>query len=249
MKAILTYHSIDDSRSPISVSRAAFEQHVAWLASGRVRVTTVPELASIPSDQDAVAITFDDGFQSFADIAAPLLLSHGLPVTVFVVSSHVGGTNAWGGKPATGSPTLPLLGWREIEQLLRRGVDIGGHTRTHPHLSMLTHDEQVSEIVGGAREIEARTGRAPDAFAYPYGDVSESAAAIVRTHFRWACTTELQPLGADDDAALLPRLDMYYFRGPGQLERWGSTRFKYYLSMRSRARRIRQRWTGALSAP
>jgi peptidoglycan/xylan/chitin deacetylase (PgdA/CDA1 family) len=249
MKAILTYHSIDDSGSPISVSRATFERHVTWLASGRVRVTSVPELASIPDGQDAVAITFDDGFQSFGDIAAPLLMRHSLPVTLFVVSSHVGGTNAWRGKGDVGIPMFRLLDWRAIEQLMSRGIDIGGHTRTHPRLSSLSPDERLDEIVGSAREIEARTGRAPGGFAYPYGDVNEPVAAVVRGGFRWACTTELQPLGKDDDPVLLPRLDMYYFRHPGQLERWGSTRFEYYLRIRSRARRLRQRWAAAISPP
>ena len=40
MRAILTYHSIDESGSPISVDPDAFRRHVRWLASGRVRVTT-----------------------------------------------------------------------------------------------------------------------------------------------------------------------------------------------------------------
>ena len=37
MKAILTYHSIDESGSVISIPEATFRRHVAWLAAGRVR--------------------------------------------------------------------------------------------------------------------------------------------------------------------------------------------------------------------
>jgi peptidoglycan/xylan/chitin deacetylase (PgdA/CDA1 family) len=231
------------------VPRAALERHVAWLASGRVRVTSVSELRSVPPTEDAVAITFDDGFQNFGEIAAPLLQHHGLRATVFVVSDHVGGTNAWGRKPDAGVPILPLLDWPEIERLMGLGVEIGGHTRTHPRLAGLSRDELMNEIAGGARVIESRTGRAPDGFAYPYGGVTDAATSIVRETFRWGCTTELQPLGDADDPVLLPRLDMYYFRDPGRLESWGSTRFKYYLKIRSRARRIRQRWAAGLTAP
>src|SRR5581483_6893264 len=78
MRAILTYHSIDESGSVISVGRETFAAQAAWLASGRVRVTTVDELLALPPDADAVALTFDDGFQNFADTAVPVLERHGL---------------------------------------------------------------------------------------------------------------------------------------------------------------------------
>jgi len=109
MRAILTYHSIDSSGSPISVSPSAFRAHVRWLASGAVRVLPLDELVSAGDDEDAVAITFDDGFENFATEAAALLAQHGLPSTVFVVPEHVDGTNAWGGSDAPGIPTLPLM--------------------------------------------------------------------------------------------------------------------------------------------
>ena len=38
MRAILTYHSIDDSGSPISIAPADFRRHLDWLTSGRVPV-------------------------------------------------------------------------------------------------------------------------------------------------------------------------------------------------------------------
>jgi peptidoglycan/xylan/chitin deacetylase (PgdA/CDA1 family) len=248
VKAILTYHSIDESGSPISVSRAAFERHVAWLASGRVRVTSIGELRALPETADAVSITFDDGFRNFGEIAAPLLQSRGLSATVFVVSGAVGGTNAWNGRPDAGVPTLPLLDWSEIEQLLSGGVEFGAHTRSHPRLDALADHDLVEEIDGSAHDIERRIGRRPDGFAYPYGAMTDTAVSIVRDRFSWACTTELALLG-DNDAALLPRLDMYYFRDPGRLESWGSTRFRIYLNIRSHARRIRERWNAALTAP
>ena len=101
MRAILTYHSIDASASPISVSKEVFASHVEWLATGRVRVTTVDELLRLPDSADAVALTFDDGFENFGEIAAPALARHALPSTLFIVSDYVGRTNAWGGRCRT----------------------------------------------------------------------------------------------------------------------------------------------------
>ena len=38
MKAILTYHSVDETGSVISIDERSFRRHVAWLASSAVRV-------------------------------------------------------------------------------------------------------------------------------------------------------------------------------------------------------------------
>lgn len=249
MRAILTYHSVDCSESPISVSEDSLKRHVRWLASGAVTVTTVDELLRMPESADAVAITFDDGFSNFGDIAAPLLASHGLPSTLFVVTDHVGGTNAWGGVRDPGVPTLPLLDWPELAHLTELGVTLGAHTRSHRHLSALGGDELAEEIEGSARLLEQHTGEKPVGFAYPYGAVSDDAAALVGSGYRWGCTTELRPVEVADDPARLPRLDMFYFRERGRLETWGTARFRYYLRLRSHARRIRQRWATTFPAP
>lgn len=249
MRAILTYHSIDPSASPISVGKETFVRHVQWLASGRVRVTTVDELLRLSDREDAVALTFDDGFRNFADLAAPLLGDYGLPSTVFIVPDHVGGTNDWGGVSEAGIPTLPLLDWPDLAHLAAQGVALGAHTRTHRRLATLEGAALADEISGSARLIQQRTGQAPAGFAYPYGSVSDSAAALVRDTFAWACTTELRSLRSNDDRALLPRIDMFYFSNYGRLESWGTARFNYYLKLRSHARRIRQRWATGYTTP
>ena len=86
MRAILTYHSVDESGSPISIAPAAFRRHVAWLAAHGPRVVSVDELLRLPPTAAAVALTFDDAFVNFADLAWPLLREHRLPATVFVPS-------------------------------------------------------------------------------------------------------------------------------------------------------------------
>ena len=238
MRAILTYHSIDDSGSVISIPRAAFERHVTWLRTGGVRVTSVPQLRSLPADVDAVALTFDDGFRNFATDAMPLL--DGLPATVFVVSDHVGRTNAWQGRSAPGIPTLPLLDWSEIERLQAQGVTIGAHTRTHPDLTTVGAEALEDELAGCADRLHRETGKAPDGFAYPYGSASPLSIAAAARTFRWACTAQLKTLANRDDAMTLPRLDMYYFQRPGLLESWGQPTFHAYLACRKLLRSARR---------
>lgn len=241
MKAILTYHSIDDSGSVISVPPDEFAEQVRWLASGAVPVVSVAELLSLGADRSAVAITFDDGFANFATAAWPLLRDRGLNATLFIPTRHVGGTNQWATTPGGSMPTLPLLDWNALARLADEGVTLGAHTRTHADLRHLTDAAMAEEIAGSFEDIARETGRRPDGFAYPYGYLDERVVSETRRSCQWACTTVLGPLGAGDDVYRLPRLDAYFLRGPARLDAFGSQLFRSYISMRAAIRRLRKR--------
>jgi peptidoglycan/xylan/chitin deacetylase (PgdA/CDA1 family) len=239
MRAILTYHSIDASGSPISVDEAAFAKHVRFLTSGRVRVVSLAELEHRSAPLDAVAITFDDGLANFAQHAWPLLREHGLPVTLFVVTRRAGQDNAWGDVRHPGVPDFPLLGWDALAKLAEEGVELGGHSRTHPHLESLPDGELEAEIAGCALDIAERTGRRPTSFCYPFGTFDGRAVACAARSYLRSCTTELRALSIDDAPHRLPRLDAYYYREPGRLEAWGSAAFRRHLWVRGTARKVR----------
>ena len=208
------------------MAESVFRSHVEWLGSGVVRVTSVEELLTLHPDEDAVAITFDDGFANFASTAWPMLRAHGLPATVFVVTDRVGGTNAWSDDEDPSIPELPLLDWEGLGRLAEEGVELGSHTRSHARLSGLEPDRLEEEIVGSAEALEERAGVRPTGFAYPYGALDEAAHRKAADNYAWACTTELGHLPNPVEAHRLPRLDGYYYRTSGLLERWGSASFR-----------------------
>jgi peptidoglycan/xylan/chitin deacetylase (PgdA/CDA1 family) len=243
MRAILTYHSIDPSGSAISVHPDAFDQHIAWLRSGRVAVTTIEDLIRLPATADAVAITFDDGFVNFREVAAPRLLESALPVTLFVVGDRVGTTNAWDGHPVRGIPDLPLLDWPALARLQEMGVVLGAHSRSHADLTRLDRTAVEDEVSGCGDVIERKTGVRPSTFAYPYGRLNDTVATIVAATFRYACTTEFRTLDDVPAYIRLPRLDMFYFKHKGRLESWGSSGFRRFVKMRRQARQLRRALT------
>jgi peptidoglycan/xylan/chitin deacetylase (PgdA/CDA1 family) len=227
VRAILTYHSLDDSGSAISVPPVVFSQHVRWMRESGIRVLPLGDLVALDDEDSspAIAITFDDGFTTFIR-AAEELIGAGLPVTLFIVTGHVSGSNAWGGRTQAGIPTLPLLGWTEIERLVARGVRLGAHTRTHPRLTALPTSAIEDELDGCRHDIQHRLGVGVEHFAYPYGAVDSRVAAIAGTRFQAAFTTRFSPLRRRDGAMWIPRLDMYYMRRPGAIESWGTPRFR-----------------------
>jgi peptidoglycan/xylan/chitin deacetylase (PgdA/CDA1 family) len=239
MRAILTYHSVDPSGSPISIDEQAFARHVDFLASGRVRVLPLEELHAV-ADGDAVAVTFDDGYRNFATAAWPRLRDAGLPATLFVVTGRAGLDNRWDGRGAP-DPAFELLGWDELNRVAAEGVTLGSHSRSHPRLPGLPDGSLDAEVAGSADDLATRTGTRPVAFCYPYGRVDDRVAAAVAAHYRYACTTELRALGAADRPERLPRLDAFYLRAPGRLEAFGSRIFRWRLQTRALVRRVRGR--------
>ena len=239
MRAILTYHSIDDSGSPISLPEPVFRRHVEWLASAGPRVVSIDDLLSLPGTEPAVAITFDDAFVNFADTAWPMLRDHGFPVTLYIPTAHAGRTNAWAGQAESGIPELPILDWDRLARLTEQGVTPGSHTRTHPRLTRLPADAVRDEMESSVEEMSARLGSRPGGLAYPYGSCNAAVAATAAQLFDHACTVDLRPLGSREVRHRLPRLDMYYFRNPGILESWGRSSMKIYLRARAGARRCR----------
>lgn len=90
LPAILMYHRFSqDSFDPwgLSVSPANFFQHLEWLSHNRT-VLPLADFAvlhrhrSLP--RDAIAVTIDDGYSCFSDVAAPLLEQFRVHATVFL---------------------------------------------------------------------------------------------------------------------------------------------------------------------
>jgi peptidoglycan/xylan/chitin deacetylase (PgdA/CDA1 family) len=243
MKAILTYHSIDDSGSVISVDRATFSAHVHWLAR-HVAIVPLEDIVTA-SEANTVALTFDDGFQNFADAALPLLREHGMPATVFVATDHVGHTNRWSAGTVPVVPELPLMSWDVLGRLGEHGITVGSHTRTHPNLRRTSKARLDAEIREAADVINSELGRRPATFAYPYGEFDDASVKLARSTYALACTTELRAVDAADDCLLLPRLDAYYFRRAGVLEQFGTPSFRRFLWVRRHGRAARRAFTRA----
>ena len=209
---ILTYHSIDESGSVISTDPTLFRRQMEWMAGAGTRV--VP-LEQVPDTPGSLAITFDDGYQNFVEIAVPILAEFRLPATVFVVTAYCGKANSWGTRGMK-MPELALMDWEAIRDLPAELVSLGAHGETHRNLAKIAGSELEAEIHGCRSEIEDRTGRPVHAFAYPYGSSSAAARRVAREAYSLACGTALARVGCDADRFDLSRLDAYYLRDFGR---------------------------------
>ncbi|MCL6545041.1 MAG: polysaccharide deacetylase family protein [Bryobacteraceae bacterium] len=235
--AILTYHSIDNHGSVLSVSPETFRRQLEWLAASGIPVAP---LSQIREQRGAVALTFDDGYRNFAETAWPLLRRYGFPATVFVVAGKVGGRNDW---PALGRhvPALDLMEWDELQRVVREGAAVGSHDLTHaPNLALL-EEAPLRERLSSSRAIlEDRLGVPVRSFAYPYGKVNARLRRAVADCYETGCTTELDFVTPGADSWLLPRIDAYYVRNLFWFQRLVRPSGSVYIRFRRRLRRLRR---------
>ena len=76
-----------------------------------------------------------------------------------------------------------------LEEIHRRGHEIGNHSTTHPQMSKLTVDEIKKELETTGEKIKAVTGKDPILFRPPFGDynnrVIETAQALGYYCIQW----------------------------------------------------------------
>ncbi len=89
-----------------------------------------------------MSLTFDDGYDNHATVAGPMLASHGMEGTFFVISGFVGNSG--------------YMTWSQVSALAAAGNEIGGHTLHHPDLTTVSNSVALQEICG-SRDALLRT--------------------------------------------------------------------------------------------
>ncbi|MFH0517178.1 polysaccharide deacetylase family protein [Streptomyces sp. M41] len=180
---ILMYHAVsttpNDATRALSVAPEAFAEQMALIAELGLTPVTTADLAARwrsgrPLPERPVLITFDDGYEGVHRHALPVLAKHGFAATVFVSTGWLKGPHDMGGGLDT------MLDWDQVRELAGAGVEIGGHSHTHPQLDQLPDDRLRSELILCKEIVSDRLGTVPASFAYPYGYSSRRVREAVR---------------------------------------------------------------------
>lgn len=209
---MIGYHAIGEGQDDLSVSVGQFRQQLDWLLEHRFRVLTVRQWWQMSQAGKAVPprsviLSFDDGFRSVSDCAAPLLAERGMPASVFLILDYIGRSNAYD-QPFLHRPESPLLDWPAIERLQRAGWDFQSHTRRHLPVSGLPEAILAEEVAGSRQRLSSRLGASVDFFCYPYGAFDAAALQAVRQAgyaAAFTCWSGVLPHGIADDPYRLPR--------------------------------------------
>jgi peptidoglycan/xylan/chitin deacetylase (PgdA/CDA1 family) len=240
---ILTFHSIDDHRSVISVRPEVFQSGMAKLyESGYQTLNLLEAVDYLHSDaafpDRSLVVTFDDGFQSVYKEAFPVLQGYGMSATVFLT---VGQRNSV--RPADRLPSWesrPMLSWGEIQEMHQMGITFGAHTLTHPDLTRLSAERIETEVGVSKAVIEDTLGAPVACFAYPYGRFDSRVREIVRKYFACACSDKLAQVTTRSDPYSLERVDAYYLSTHRLFATMLTELFPWYVRTCSILRQVRR---------
>jgi peptidoglycan/xylan/chitin deacetylase (PgdA/CDA1 family) len=208
---VLCYHAVSAAwRHRLAIDPELLEAQVRSILRRGYRPGTARDV--LRGEGKILHVTFDDAFRSVPD-ALPILERLGVPVTVFACTGY-----ADGGRPLlvpelrSDDPAdlegLATLTWDELRGLAERGVEIGSHTVSHPHLPQLADAELARELRDSRERIEAELARPCPFLAYPYGQNDERVGRAAREagyEAAWSLGARRPPLDPYD----LPRADLY----------------------------------------
>jgi peptidoglycan/xylan/chitin deacetylase (PgdA/CDA1 family) len=183
---VLCYHRIGGplELGVTRVSRRVFARQMQTLAQRGWRTLKLSEFAQsvaasrfpLPASR-AFLLTFDDGYDSLASHAYPVLADLGFTATTFLVTDYVGKVNSWDARYTW--QRIAHLDWTTIERWRARGFEFASHGATHRRLTWLD-ESQIAEELGRSRAVLVRNLGAEGGrgIAYPFGACNERVARL-----------------------------------------------------------------------
>lgn len=205
---ILQYHHVaNDTPRTTSVTPAEFRQQMQHLKDLGYQVVSLDVIIEgltqqKPVPDNAVAITFDDGFANVFTNARPILKEFNYPYTMFLGPALIDRREG------------PVLSWAQIQTMAAEGVIIANHSSYHHRLAVPNPGESKAQwrqrvkadILLAQQQLADKLGQQRKWLAYPYGDFSAELELLV---------TELgfigigQQSGATGSGVALTRIPRY----------------------------------------
>ena len=167
------------------------DAHFAHVARTYRPVLPGEELAR---DTLNVCLTFDDAYFDFYARVFPLLQRHRLRALLAVPTQHIGESASASfnervnvaSDDAFAQPALNgFCTWAELAEMVQSGhVAVAAHSHTHRRLDAPDADLP-GEIERPHAILQARLGRSPDAFVFPFGRYSAAALRHARHHYQY----------------------------------------------------------------
>ncbi|MBV9313918.1 MAG: polysaccharide deacetylase family protein [Pseudonocardia sp.] len=184
MPVVLMYHNFGEpiigaDPEHLFIKVDTFRAHLELLRKDGWHALTLDQflaaLDGAPTPRKSYLLTIDDGHESVARVAAPILAEKGIPSVLFVPPAVLGGPVTW--NPVYSAERLSSPA--EIATLVGTSMEIGVHGWDHTRMRGMDDDLLRLNIVRARDEVAAMTGARPRSFAYPYGTHDEAARRVM----------------------------------------------------------------------
>ncbi|WP_027552899.1 trifunctional glycosyltransferase/class I SAM-dependent methyltransferase/polysaccharide deacetylase [Bradyrhizobium sp. Cp5.3] len=212
---VLMYHRIatdgPEGLGRYRVDPDTFAEQMLWLRRNGYHTINSEQLAwfvanDYPFEGRPLLITFDDGYEDFAEQAWPILKANDLSAEVFIVTDLVGGQAEWD-RPF-GTPA-PLMDVDKIVALAGEGAMFGSHLARHPRSDRLSSSELAEELLRSRVQLETWLGRPTTSLAAPFGCTDQRFRILAaECGYKAIFNTVDRAAGLTDNLLDLPRIEV-----------------------------------------
>jgi poly-beta-1,6-N-acetyl-D-glucosamine N-deacetylase len=224
--AVLMYHHVSDEITGSStISTKQFRSQLAYLKNKGYQFITLGEFKHFmqggPVVDNAVLVTFDDGYESYAKKAVPVLRKKSIPSVNFIITGTLddplSGTTPFMGKPAAKAlDENSLIDLQCHTDRLHGKIADGGKAMLVGRMKTNGKDESdeaykkriledTRACIGALQELSPKPA---DSLAYPYGIYDEKSAALLHeAGIKYAFTVMPKMATRDMSPMKIPRIN------------------------------------------
>jgi peptidoglycan/xylan/chitin deacetylase (PgdA/CDA1 family) len=194
---IIMYHSIHNSAADMwTLPIADFEADLKYLTDNGYQTVTISDLAAYAFEggvlpEKPIVLTFDDGYYNNYTQVLPLMEKYDMSMVLSVIGEHV---DTWSAEPGTDEKDGHCT-WEHLRAMVATGrVELSNHTQAlhssahgrHGCVRMAGEDLAAynrlfaADIEQLQQKIQETCGVRPICFAYPFGNSSAEAAAVLK---------------------------------------------------------------------
>lgn len=193
---ILTYHRIDNDGLSTSTAPDTFAQHMNWLADHGWRSLTTNEFAFYANRHHkfpakSFLLSFDDGYESVASNAFPVLKDLNFHSICFVATRHMRQSNNHVG--SSSADDANFLTWQQLRDLHASGLmEVHSHTHAHAQSTDYTEAQLKADLTTSLDLLSTELALPRTCFrhlAWPWGYSNDTSREIARkAGFRYQYT-------------------------------------------------------------
>ncbi len=192
----IMYHRFDENKYPsTNIKKNIFLSHIKIIKDLNYEFINPDDFQNNfnnPKKQKKILLTIDDGFQSFYDVAWPILKKNKIPFILFVSTEPVGNKG--------------YMSWDQIREIDNTSFAVvGHHSHSHKYLINKSNQDFINDIETANKIFIKKIGYVPSLFSYPFGEYSEFMREYISKNFTYAFGQHSGVIDVNKEKFQLPR--------------------------------------------
>lgn len=169
---VIYYHEVVEASQGFSYQKIEinkFEEQMRFLCYHGYQTLFFSEIER-PLPEKAVIVSFDDGFRTVYEKAAPIMKKYGIKGNIYLPTAYI-------------DMDEHFMTWAMIKELYdNRQFEMQAHTHNHKDIRLLSQAEMKEEIDRSSMMFKEYLGYEPIAFCMPFGTYDRNSVRILKNN-------------------------------------------------------------------